>query len=165
MRLFRCVLLLIAALPLFGMSCDPPLACGTPIDVSDFGFTVEIPAALTCDASLPSPNEIIRGLVSYRVAGSDAQVIVLAADASQSDDLDVGGAMQGDCNDLGDYTNAHGVTFERCMFISEQGVAYTGFTEIPNSSNRLLISIVAGADDPSFEDLLTSILEGVSFTG
>jgi hypothetical protein len=145
------------------MSCEPPLVCGTPLDGSEFGFAIDIPAGVECDGSLASPNEIILGFVTYRVTGTDTQIIIIAADASNSDNIDGGGTSQGDCNDLGDYTNANGLTFERCMFTSDQGVSYAGFAEIPNSETRLLISIVDGADDPSFPGLLESVLDGVSF--
>lgn len=161
----RCLILVLALVPFTGMSCEPPLTCGNPLDGSDFGFTIGLPAGLACDASLPSPNEIIRGFVVYKQTGTDAQIVVLVADASNSSNIDVSGtgASSEDCNDIGDYTNANGITFERCMFEGDMGVSYAGFVELPGGANRLLISLIAPADDPSFGGLLESVLDGVAF--
>lgn len=161
----RVTLLVLALIPFTGMTCEPPLTCGSPLDGSDFGFSLAVPSGFACDASLPSPNEIIKGFVVYRLTGSEAQLVVLVADASNSDNIDVSGtgASQNDCNDIGNYTNANGITFERCKFEGEQGVSYAGFVELPGGVNRLLISLIAPADDPSFGGLLEDTLDGVAF--
>lgn len=159
----RLMILVICLVPFAGMTCEPPLQCANPLDGSDFGFTLAVPAGIDCDASLPSPNEIIRGFVVYKLTGTDTQLVVLVADASNSDNIDVGGASQADCTDIGNYTNANGITFERCMFSGEDGVSYAGFVELPGGANRLLISLIAASDDPSFSGQLESVLDGVDF--
>ena len=161
----RVSIVLLALIPFTGMSCEPPLQCANPLDGSDFGFTMSLPTSFSCDASLPSPNEIIQGFVVFRQAGTDTQLVVLVADATNSDNIDVSGtgASSGDCNDIGDYTNGNGVTFERCMFTSDNGVSYAGFVELPGGTSRLLISLIAETDDASFVALLESVLDGVAF--
>lgn len=161
----RALILVLAVVPFAGMSCQPPLTCGNPLDGSDFGFTMAVPDGFTCDASLPSPNEIIRGFVVYRLSGVDAQLVVLVADATNSDNIDVSGtgASQSDCNDIGNYTNANGITFERCMFSGEQGVSYAGFVELPGGTDRLLVSLIAPTDDSSYGGMLENVLDGIAF--
>ena len=161
----RVIIAVLALVPFTGMSCEPPLQCASPLDGSDFGFTLSVPTSLNCDASLPSPNEIIKGFVVYRQAGTDVQLVVLVADATNADNIDVSGtgASSEDCNDIGDYTNSNGVTFQRCMFSGDQGVSYAGFVELPGGVNRLLISLIAPADDASFSGLLEDVLDGVAF--
>jgi len=97
------------------------------------------------------------------VDGTDTQVIVVVADASNTGNIDVSGADQTDCNELGDLTSANGITFERCMFVTDDGVSYAGFVELPAGAGRLLISVVAEVDDASLAPLLDSVLEGVAF--
>lgn len=161
----RVFIAVLALVPFAGMTCEPPLQCANPLDGSDFGFTLTVPTGLDCDASLPSPNEIIRGFVVYRQTGTDAQLVVLVADAANSGNIDVSGtgASAEDCNDIGDYTNANGITFERCMFEGDMGVSYAAFVELPGGTNRLLISLIAPSDDPSYVGILEDTLDGVAF--
>ena len=161
--LLRGILLTAFCMPLFGMDCDAPLVCADPVDGSEFGFTLNVPAGFTCTSSLPVQNEVLRGFVTLEDAVRGIQLLVLVGSASDTNT----GEFTDDgveCNDLGDFDNAAGITFERCRFDEPERVSYAATTGLPTANNLLLVSIVADEDDASLEGVLNAILEGIAFT-
>jgi hypothetical protein len=156
----RLLLLAACAIVLAGTSCPVPgigVTCSNSLE--GFGFRATIPAEYTCTTVLPNAALLLS--VRYRNAAG-AIVSVVVAPAGQSSTPGSGVTTE----DLGNATNAAGVTFMRTkVVIAALGnYSYVGVTTLPSGS-VLGITVAGFSDDAALLTTLTSILDSVVLTG
>ena len=149
-----------------GGNCQsgPSLMCAIPLDGSEMGFTLSVPAGFECSSVSSLQALLVVSRVNYVQADTGTAISVVVSMPQGDGNQTLDGVT---ITDQGTLMNPNGLEFdlEKLDFDLDtfgMQTSYSGGITLP-SGNNLIISVTAEQDSMTLADVLEEVLNTVEF--